>query len=110
MLPQQRDRLRQNVIARESGNREGFLSRGCMPGLPGIRDPLELIDHPFEALRRDHLEFEPVAPAALQGIAEAGSAGAIEAKARQRETCLLADLQRLETGIEVDWQALRRDL
>src|SRR5439155_13281301 len=56
------------------------------------------------------LEFEPVAPAALQRIAEAGSAGAIEAKAWQRETGLLTDLQRLETGIEVDWQALRRDL
>src|SRR5439155_23294173 len=80
MLPQQRARLRQNVFARERGNREGFLSRGCMLGLPGIRDLLELIDHPFEALRRDHLEFEPVAPAALQRIAEAGSAGAIEAK------------------------------
>src|SRR6516165_2632701 len=101
MLPHQSDRLRQNKIAGKGGYREALLPNR-LSGQPDLRDVLDFIDHGADASRRDHLEIKAVALTALQGITEACSAGPLEAEGRQRNMGLLAELEQLQSSIEIE--------
>jgi hypothetical protein len=101
MLSHHRNRLRQNKIAREGGYREALLPNR-LSGQPDPRDVLEFINYRVNASRRDHLEIEAIAFSALQGITEARSAGPLEAEGRQRNMGLLAELEQLQPGIQIE--------
>src|SRR6516162_6797029 len=101
MLAQQGDRLREDKIAREGCYGERLL-RDLLPRQPGIRNITEFVDHRVEVSRQNHLELEAIALSSFQGIAQAGSARAVEVETSQADMRRFADLQELQPGIEVE--------